>query len=115
MHRYPSIDEMHAICEHGMDPDSGYQANCGPGGVFVEVGSTIGMVALYAASRGMKVYAFDPLRPNIDRIRESLCLNSEKECQAHILWKPAIAWARHPREQSPEDRLRHPTSFSTKI
>ena len=79
-HRYPSIDEMHAICEHGMDPDSGYQANCGPGGVFVEVGSAIGMVALYAASRGMKVYAFDPLRPNIDRIRESLCLNGEKEC-----------------------------------
>ena len=81
-HRYPSVDEMHAICEHGMDPESGYQANCGQGGVFVEVGSAIGMVALYAASRGMKVYAFDPLRPNIDRIRESLCLNGEKECLA---------------------------------
>ena len=78
--KYPSVDEIHAICEHGNDPESGYRANCGHGGVFVEVGSAIGMVGIYAVSRGMKVYAFDPLKPNLDRLRESLCLNGQREC-----------------------------------
>ena len=50
--RYPSVDEIHAICEHGEDAEGGYRANCGRGGVFVEVGSAIGMVSLYAAARG---------------------------------------------------------------
>ena len=74
---YDSINELHSICEHNQ---SGYTVHCGPGKVFVEVGSALGMVSLYAATRGMRVYAFDPLPPNIQRLDESLCLNGERRC-----------------------------------
>ena len=74
--KYPSVDEVHAVCEYGGD----YSVNCGDRGVFVEVGSAIGMVSLYAASRGMRVYAFDPLKPNMDRMGESLCVNGAINC-----------------------------------
>jgi FkbM family methyltransferase len=79
--KYASVDEMHSICEH---KNQSYSINCGPGRVFVEVGSALGMVSLYAASRGMKVYAFDPLIPNIQRLNESLCLNGERQCLKSI-------------------------------
>ena len=64
---YPSVDEFHSICEHT-------GAQCENGKVLVEVGSAVGMVSLYAATRGMRVYAFDPLPPNVERLRESLSL-----------------------------------------
>lgn len=75
---YASVSEMHSICEHA---NQSYTIHCGPGRVFVEVGSALGMVSLYAASRGMRVYAFDPLPPNIQRLDESVCLNGERQCR----------------------------------
>ena len=75
--KYPSIDEVHSICEHST---GSYSIECGSARVFVEVGSAIGMVSLYAASRGMRVYAFDPLIPNIERLNQSLCLNGKRHC-----------------------------------
>ena len=76
---YPSVDQVHMICEH-LGGEAAIE--CGPGRVFVEVGSAIGMVSLYAASRGMKVYAFDPLFPNMERISASLCSNGQRYCAA---------------------------------
>jgi len=66
---YPSVDEFHSICEHT-------GAQCENGKVLVEVGSAVGMVSLYAATRGMRVYAFDPLPPNVERLKESRRMNS---------------------------------------
>ena len=74
---YPSVDEVHAICEASSNQ---YAIDCGPNRVFVEVGSALGMVSLYAASRGMRVFAFDPLLPKIERLRESQCLNGVWSC-----------------------------------
>ena len=68
LHRYPSVDEMHAVCELFTD-------TCVDGKVFVEVGSAIGAVSVYMASRGMRVYAYDPILPNVQRLSESRCLN----------------------------------------
>jgi FkbM family methyltransferase len=88
--KYPSVDEVHSICEHGHESafeGSDYNINCGKGGIFVEVGSAIGMVSLYAASRGMKVYAFDPLKPNVERMEESLCVNGAVDCLKQLAQK----------------------------
>jgi len=65
---YPSVTELHSICEFKF-------ANCGKGSVLVEVGSAVGMVSLYAATRGMRVYAFDPLPPNVELLKASRCMN----------------------------------------
>jgi len=73
LHRYPSVDEMHAVCELFTD-------TCVEGKVFVEVGSAIGAVSVYMASRGMKVYAYDPILPNVQRLSESRCLNHARPC-----------------------------------
>ena len=73
LHRYPSVDEMHAVCELFTD-------TCVDGKVFVEVGSAIGAVSVYMASRGMKVYAYDPVLPNVQRLSESRCLNHARPC-----------------------------------
>ena len=70
---YASVDEIQNICAHGV-------VQCGEGRLFVEVGSAVGMVSLYAASRGMRVRAFDPIGPNVDRVTESQCLNGEAHC-----------------------------------
>ena len=70
--RYPSVDEMEKVCRI---------VNCYKGTVFVEVGSALGVVGLYAASRGMRVYAFDPLSPNIRKLRQSLCINMRRYCK----------------------------------
>lgn len=75
--KYGSVEEIHSICEHSK---GSYLLTCGSKHVFVEVGSAIGMVSLYAASRRMKTYAFDPLSPNIRRMHESQCLNGRKHC-----------------------------------
>jgi hypothetical protein len=71
--KYASVDELHSVCEYSV-------ANCAPGRVFVEVGSAIGMVSLYAANRGMRVYAFDPILTNIQLLRQSTQLNGEQLC-----------------------------------
>ena len=76
-HKYPSIDEMHAICQLSNT------ASCNVGKVFVEVGAALGMVSIYMASRGMTVYAYDPLMPNIERLSESRCLNRERWCRSN--------------------------------
>lgn len=65
---YPSVNEIHSICEHNF-------ASCEKDRVLVEVGSAVGMVSLYAATRGMRVYAFDPLPPNVERLDESRRIN----------------------------------------
>ena len=69
---YPSVDEMHTICETN--------AACNTGNVFVEVGSALGVISVYMGRRGMKVYAFDPVLPNIQRLSESRCLNNARMC-----------------------------------
>jgi FkbM family methyltransferase len=73
--QYPSVGELHSVCENLRE-----SVDCGPGKVFVEVGASIGMVSLYAASRGMRVYAFDPVLPNVQRLVESVCLNGRVYC-----------------------------------
>lgn len=82
--KYPSIDEMHAICATN--------AECHPGRVFVEVGSAIGMVSLYMGRRGMTVYAFDPVLPNVQRLSESRCLNDARMCVGGGYGKECIAY-----------------------
>jgi FkbM family methyltransferase len=69
--RYESIDELQAVC-------SLPTVRCSDGSLrlFVEVGSAVGAVSLYAASRGMRVIALDPLAPNVRRLKQSQCLNS---------------------------------------
>ena len=67
--RYESIDEVQAVC-------SLPTVRCSDGSLFVEVGSAVGAVSLYAASRGMRVIALDPLAPNVRRLKQSQCLNS---------------------------------------
>jgi FkbM family methyltransferase len=73
--QYPSVGELHSVCEYLRG-----SVDCGPDKVFVEVGASIGMVSLYAASRGMRVYAFDPVLPNVQRLAESACLNGRAYC-----------------------------------
>ena len=75
---YPSVDELHSICEFKF-------AKCGKGDVLVEVGSAVGMVSLYAATRGMTVYAFDPLPPNIELLKASRCMNKLQQ-NLTIIW-----------------------------
>jgi hypothetical protein len=36
---------------------------------------------MYMAAKGMMVVAVDPLKPNMDRLRESLCLNGIEVCR----------------------------------
>jgi hypothetical protein len=96
--RYASVDELLNICAHS----GTYRINCGDDRLFVEVGSAIGMVSLYAASQGMRVHAFDPIGLNVDRLTESRCLNGEAHCHGcanPLQWGPfapkrfAIQWS----------------------
>ena len=82
---YPSISELHHICGHSEQAGTTYSIVCGEGRVFVEVGSAVGMVSLYAAARGMRVHAMDPIKPNVDRLSESRCLNGVAHCRNHSL------------------------------
>ena len=106
--RYASVDEVQNICAHS---GGYYRIHCGGGRLFVEVGSAVGMVSLYAASRGMRVHAFDPIQPNVDRLRESRCLNGEARCENCAdpsQWGPfapdkfAIQWSLVDSEPGPE-------------
>jgi len=93
---YPSATEVHSICTApghylGFTPEgqvksmpAGRLVDCEAGKVAVEVGSALGMVSLYLASRGMRVMALDPVRPNVQRMRESRCLNGVRACMAEV-------------------------------
>ena len=38
-------------------------------------------VAMYSAARGMRVHAVDPLEVNVERMRESRCINGKTQCE----------------------------------
>jgi hypothetical protein len=79
---YPSVIEVHTLCTAKVG--DGPLVRCEAGRTAVEVGSAIGMVSMYLAERGMRVYALDPVLPNLQRITESICLNGVRHClQAH--------------------------------
>ncbi len=44
--------------------------------VFFDIGSNIGTYAILAAKKGMRVFAFEPVRANYDAIRTNLILNN---------------------------------------
>jgi hypothetical protein len=75
---YGTVSEVHAVCEGGQD--GGYGIDCEKGKTFVEVGSALGHVSMYMATRGMRVVAIDPLEANIERVQESMCLNGVATC-----------------------------------
>lgn len=74
--------QVHAVCQGGSV--NGYSISCERGRTFVEVGCALGHVSMYMASRGMRVVAVDPLEINIDRVKESLCLNGVAACYANF-------------------------------
>ena len=69
---------------------------CQGGRTAVEVGSAIGMVSMYLAARGMRVYAMDPVLPNVQRMGESACANGVRHClamrRAQAPGAKALAW-----------------------
>ena len=91
---YPSSTEVHTLCTAQPQTASprwmkkmlgvgGLEEpviSCVEGKVAVEVGSAIGMVSMYLAERGMRVYALDPVLPNVMRLKESACLNGIRHC-----------------------------------
>jgi len=92
---YPSVTEVHALCtapglsgEGRMDQE-GSLVDCRKGKVAIEVGSALGMVSFYLAARGMRVVAMDPVLPNVERMRESACLNGVRTCMADRRRRPA--------------------------
>lgn len=46
-----------------------------PGEVLYDVGANVGVYTLYAASRGIKVYAFEPVLKNYERLNENIQAN----------------------------------------
>lgn len=46
-----------------------------PGGLFVDIGTNIGVHSLWAASQGMKVMAIEPMPNNIALLKATLCKN----------------------------------------
>ena len=72
---YGTVSEVHAVCESELGLMS-----CTPGKQFIEVGSALGHVSMYMATRGMKGVSIDPLEVNLERLRESLCLNGVNHC-----------------------------------
>jgi len=80
----PSLPiQVYAICHYSGQNAGGatYHIACGGNKTFFEVGSALGHVAMYLASKGMMVVAVDPLKPNMERMRESLCLNGVEVCR----------------------------------
>lgn len=45
--------------------------------IFFDIGANIGWFTFAAASKGIKVKAFEPFKSNLDAIKMALCLNSE--------------------------------------
>jgi len=91
---YGTVSEVHAVCEGGQD--GGYGIDCEKGKTFVEVGSALGHVSMYMATRGMSVVAIDPLEANIERVRESMCLNGVATC---LLGSPQLSAGAHDRDR----------------
>ena len=123
---YPSSTEVHTLCtartQETEEVDGGLMGfwnrassgrassgaqvsteplvRCGGGRVAVEVGSSIGMVSMYLAERGMRVYALDPVLPNVQRLGESACLNGVRRCLQHHAQQPHDAAAHACRNSS---------------
>jgi len=117
---YPSSTEVHTLCTappktaevgdwlsgawsgKGSRPRvaTGPLVRCGGGRVAVEVGSSIGMVSMYLAERGMRVYALDPVLPNVQRLHESACLNGVRRCFSRNAQQPHDAAAHACRDSS---------------
>jgi FkbM family methyltransferase len=53
----------------------------GPGDVVYEVGAGVGVVTVFLARSGAKVFAFEPMRGNYERLAENLGLNRIGEVQ----------------------------------
>lgn len=47
-----------------------------PGDVFFDIGANVGIYSLYAASRGAKVYAFEPESQNFARLNQNIVANA---------------------------------------
>jgi FkbM family methyltransferase len=88
-HSYSSIDEVHAVCSAALG------VKCSDGRLFVEVGSSVGAVSLYAATRGMRVLAFDPLEVNVQRLEQSRCLNCHPVATRCAYFHPKTFSVRH--------------------
>jgi hypothetical protein len=52
------------------------------------------MVSMMLAERGMRVYALDPVLPNVQRMRESACLNGMRRCLQSHAHQPQASAAR---------------------
>jgi len=56
-----------------------------PGAVLYDVGANIGIYTLYAASRGVQVFAFEPALRNYLRLCENINLNGfDRACTVHM-------------------------------
>lgn len=55
----------------------GWLGELGPDDVLWDVGANIGLYSLFAASRGVKVVAFEPMIPNLYALWENLRANAE--------------------------------------
>jgi hypothetical protein len=114
---YPSLSEVHTLCTAVPSVQPGnedlgmlgaFNANwiankdgplgeplvtCEAGKVAVEVGSAVGMVSMYLVERGMRVFALDPVLPNVQRMRESACANGVRLCMRQHAAMPPDATA----------------------
>ena len=75
---YPSTTEVHTLCTAPIDGQP--LINCESGKIAIEIGSAVGMVSAYLARRGMRVFAVDPVLPNIERLEETRCMNGMRQC-----------------------------------
>lgn len=75
---YPSTTEVHTLCTAPIDGQP--LINCESGKIAIEIGSAVGMVSAYLARRGMRVFAMDPVLPNIERLEETRCMNGMRQC-----------------------------------
>jgi FkbM family methyltransferase len=53
-----------------------------PGEILHDVGANIGIYSLYAASRGIHVYAYEPMRTNYDALCENIRINNFRHLKA---------------------------------
>lgn len=75
---YPSTTEVHTLCTALVNGQP--LINCESGKIAIEIGSAVGMVSAYLARRGMRVFAMDPVLPNIERLEETRCMNGMRQC-----------------------------------
>ena len=59
-----------------------------PAALFVDVGANLGFFSVYAAVRGARVVAFEPLLANAALLNASLCLNG---LEGHVTLRAVAA------------------------